>query len=74
MFVGPVIMATFVEADLKACLFSMLTGFALNVYLVLYAQVGWVEAPILQGLGGCVVYIVMVFFTNGMILKAAKAD
>jgi len=47
MFVGPVIMATFVEADLKACLFSMLTGFALNVYLVLYAQVGWVEAPIL---------------------------
>lgn len=69
MFVGPTIMRIFMEANLLACFLSMTTGFAMNVYLVLYAEVGWVEAPILAGLAGSVVYVVIGYIANGMRLK-----
>jgi len=64
MFVGPIIMRTIVESNLKTCFASMLTGFIVNVILVLWFDVGWVEAPILAGLAGCIVYLVMGFMGN----------
>lgn len=64
MFVGPIIMRTIVESNLKTCFASMLTGFIANVILVLWFDVGWVEAPILAGLAGCIVYLVMGFMGN----------
>jgi sodium/proline symporter len=64
MFVGPIIMRTLVEADLKTCFMSMVTGFAVNVILVLGFDVGWVEAPIIAGLAGSVVYVAMGLAAN----------
>lgn len=64
-FVGPTIMRVFVEADLPTCLSSMITGFVVNVILVFILDVGWVEAPIIAGLAGSIVYIVMGYITNG---------
>jgi len=64
MFVGPIIMRTIVEADLKTCFMSMVTGFAVNVILVLGFDVGWVEAPIIAGLAGSVVYVAMGLAAN----------
>lgn len=61
MFVGPTIMRSIVKADLKACFASMVTGFVTNVVLVVGFDVGWVEAPILAGLAGSVVYLSMGF-------------
>jgi sodium/proline symporter len=69
-FVGPTIMRVFVEADLRACLSSMLVGFVINVLLVFKLAVGWVEAPILAGLAGCVVYVVVGYINNGGSRKA----
>ena len=74
MFVGPIIMRVFVEANLMTCLLSMVTGFSLNVYFVLFANVGWVEAPILAGLAGSVVYVVMGYICNGMSRKPVPAE
>lgn len=65
-FIGPTIMRVFVEADLKTCFASMLTGFIANVILSFGMNIGWVEAPILSGLVGSVVYLVMGYVTNGM--------
>jgi Na+/proline symporter len=64
-FVGPIIMRVFVEADLRACLASLLVGFLGNVFLVFKMQVGWVEAPIIAGLAGSVVYLIMGYINNG---------
>ncbi|OLS02404.1 sodium:solute symporter family protein [Tissierella creatinophila] len=64
-FVGPIIMRVFVEADLKTCLASMLTGFTINVILVFWLKIGWVEAPIIAGGAGALVYVVMGYITNG---------
>lgn len=64
MFVGPTIMSTLVEGDLKTCLASMVTGLIVQVLLVLQFSVGWVEAPILAGLAGSVVYLVMGLMVN----------
>ena len=61
MFVGPTIMRTLVTADLRTCLASMATGFAANLLLVLKFNVGWVEAPILAGMAGSAVYLIMGF-------------
>ena len=61
MFVGPTIMRTLVTADLRTCLASMATGFAANLLLVLKFNVGWVEAPILAGIAGSAVYLIMGF-------------
>ncbi len=66
MFVGPIIMRVLVEANLLACFSSMIVGFSLNVYLVLFAKVGWVEAPIMAGVGGCIVYLILGYVGNGM--------
>lgn len=66
MLVGPTIMITLIEGDLKACIASMATGLIAQVVLVLRLQVGWVEAPILAGFLGCVVYV-------GMALAAKKS-
>lgn len=66
MFVAPIIMRAFIEANIQTCFASMLVAFIMSAVLVLYAKVGWVEAPILAGLCGCVVYGVMGFITNGM--------
>jgi sodium/proline symporter len=57
-------MRTLVEADLKTCFMSMVTGFAVNVILVLGFDVGWVEAPIIAGLAGSVVYVAMGLAAN----------
>lgn len=65
-FVGPTIMRVIVEADLKTCLSSMVTGFITNVILVFLFEVGWVEAPIIAGAAGSIVYLVMGYITNGM--------
>ena len=65
MFVGPTIMRTLVEANLKTCFASMVIGFITNILLVFKYNVGWVEAPILAGLCGAIVYLVMGFITNG---------
>lgn len=64
-FVGPTIMRVFVEADLRTCLASMITGFIVNVVLVFLFEVGWVEAPIIAGLAGSLVYVIMGYITNG---------
>lgn len=73
-FVGPTIMRVFVEADLRACLSSMVVGFIVNVLLVFKFAVGWVEAPILAGLAGCIVYLVMGYINNGGSRKAKIAE
>lgn len=64
-FVGPTIMRVFIEADLRTCFASMIVGFLVNVYLVFILQIGWVEAPIIAGAAGSVVYIIMGYITNG---------
>ncbi len=64
-FVGPIIMRAFVKADIRTCLASMLTGFFLNVIFVFKLSLGWVEAPILAGLSGTAVYLIMGYITNG---------
>lgn len=71
MFVGPIIMRTIVESNLKTCFASMLTGFIANLILVLWLDVGWVEAPILAGLAGSAVYLVMGFLANDGKRKSA---
>ncbi len=65
MFVGPTIMRAFVKADLRTCLASMVTGLFSNIILVAGFQVGWVEAPIIGGLLGSLVYVVMGYILNG---------
>lgn len=65
MFVGPTIMRVFVKADLRTCLASMVTGLISNILLVLAFSVGWVEAPIIGGLLGSLVYVVMGYVLNG---------
>ena len=64
-FVGPTIMRVFIEADLKTCFASMVTGFIVNVFLVFVLKIGWVEAPIIAGAAGSIVYVVMGYITNG---------
>ncbi len=64
-FVGPTIMRAFIEADLKACFASMITGFIVNIYLVFVLNVGWVEAPIIAGAAGSIVYAIMGLIANG---------
>lgn len=60
MLVGPTIIRTFIEGNLLTCLLSMLTGFFGNVYLVLiYGKFGWVEAPIIAGIAGSLVYMIV---------------
>lgn len=66
-FVGPIIMRAFVKADIRTCLASMLTGFFLNAIFVFKLNLGWVEAPILAGLAGAVVYLIMGYITNGWV-------
>ena len=66
MFVGPIMMRTIIKANATTCIASMLTGLLTSTIFILYLNVGWVEAPILAGLCGSVVYIVMGFITNGM--------
>lgn len=73
-FVGPTIMRVFVEADLRTCLSSMLVGFIVNVILVFQFAVGWVEAPIIAGLAGSVVYIIMGYVSNGGTRKPKKLE
>jgi sodium/proline symporter len=64
-FVGPIIMRAFVKADIYTCLASMAIGFLCNVLFVFKLQMGWVEAPILAGLAGTVVYLIMGYIING---------
>ena len=67
MLVGPTIIRTFIEGNLLTCLLSMITGFFGNVYLVLiYGKFGWVEAPIIAGIAGSLVYMIVGYVTNGM--------
>ena len=66
MLVGPTIMRTIVDANLMTCFLSMLTGFCANVYLVIYGGMGWVESPIVAGIAGSIVYLVIGYVTNGM--------
>lgn len=66
MLVGPTIMRTIVDANLTTCFLSMLTGFFANVYLVIYGGMGWVESPIVAGIAGSIVYLVVGYVTNGM--------
>jgi len=73
MFVGPIIMRTIVVADLKACLASMLVGFVSNVLLVFVIKAGWVEAPILAGIAGSIVYLLMGLSANGWKRKPKTA-
>lgn len=65
MLVGPTIMSSLVEGDLRACLGSMSAGLLAQILLVLRFNVGWVEAPILAGLAGSAVYIVLALAANG---------
>lgn len=71
MFVGPVIMRAFVKANLKVCLYSMLTGFVVNVILVFFFKIGWVEAPILAGLAGSIIYLVFGYLGKSKIQAVA---
>jgi len=64
-FVGPTIMRVIVEADLRTCFASMITGFIANIILVFVFDTGWVEAPIIAGSLGSVIYIIMGYITNG---------
>ena len=69
MLVGPTLMRTIVDANLLTCFLSMLTGFFCEVYLafsVYTGDDGWVMAPIMAGLAGCIVYLVVGYLTNGM--------
>lgn len=66
MLVGPTIIRTFIDGNLLTCLLSMATGFFANVYLVIYGGLGWVEAPIIAGIGGSLVYMIVGYITNGM--------
>jgi len=65
-FVGPIVMTAIVEGNLHTCLFSMITGFITNIILVFVFEVGWVEAPVIAGLAGSIIYIIMGYITNGM--------
>ncbi|NLM06542.1 MAG: sodium:solute symporter family protein, partial [Tissierellia bacterium] len=69
MFVGPTIIKAFVDANAKVCFWSMLTGFFVNIILVFNFDIGWVEAPILAGLAGSIVYFVLGYVLNGMSFK-----
>ena len=66
MFVGPIIMRTIVKANITAALSSMVVGFVLSTIFILKFKVGWVEAPIISGLCGSIVYLVVGFIGNGM--------
>ena len=72
MFVGPIMMRTIIKANATTCIASMLTGLLTSTIFILYLNIGWVEAPILAGLCGSVVYIVMGFITNGMKREASN--
>lgn len=63
-FVGPIIMRVFVESDLRTCISSMIVGFFVNIILVFKFQIGWVEAPIIAGLAGSTVYVIMGYAIN----------
>ena len=65
MFAGPTIMRILVKADLRSCFASMVTGLLSNIILVLAFSVGWVEAPLIGGLIGSLVYVIMGFILNG---------
>lgn len=71
-FVGPTVMHVFVEADLRTCFVSMLVGFIANIVLAFGTDAGWVEAPIIAGLAGAIVYFVMGYVTNGMCCKVEE--
>ncbi len=71
MFLGPIMVRFFIEANIKTCLVSMLVGLVTNGLFTLGLSLGWVEAPILAGLCGGAVYAVMGFVTNGMKFKAS---
>lgn len=74
MLVGPTIVRTFITGNLLTCLLSMLTGFCSNVYLVLYGGLGWVESPIVAGIAGSIVYMIVGYISNGMRAKPAAAQ
>ncbi|MEI0541980.1 sodium:solute symporter family protein [Brachyspira pilosicoli] len=58
MFVGPIMMKPFIQANITACLLSMITGLVTSTLFILKLNVGWVEAPIYAGLCACFVYVV----------------
>lgn len=66
MLVGPTIIRTFIDGNLLTCLLSMITGFFANIYLVIYGGLGWVESPIIAGIAGSIVYMIVGYITNGM--------
>ena len=66
MFVGPIMMRPIVKANITAALSSMVVGFVLSTIFILKLKVGWVEAPIISGLFGSIVYLVVGFIGNGM--------
>ena len=66
MFVGPIMMRPIVKANITAALLSMLVGLITSTIFILKLNVGWVEAPILAGLLGSIVYLVAGFVGNGM--------
>jgi len=72
MFVGPIMMRTIIKANAITCIASMIVGLILNITLVFGSDLGWVEIPILSGLCGAVVYVVMGFITNGMKREVAN--
>lgn len=72
MFVGPIMMRTIIKANAITCIASMTTGLILNIILVFGSELGWVEIPILSGLFGALVYVIMGFITNGMKREVAN--
>ena len=59
-------MRPIVKANITAALISMLVGLITSTIFILKLNVGWVEAPILAGLLGSIVYLIVGFVGNGM--------
>lgn len=74
MFVGPIMMRTIMETNLKTCFASMVVGFLSNVLLVFVFKAGWVEAPIIAGALGSVVYLAMGYVTNNSKVNFEKKE
>lgn len=70
---APTICNILVKADAKTCFISMVVGLLTIIFLNLFTEVGWVEAPIIGALVSGLVYTIMGYVTNGMSRTPVKA-
>lgn len=62
-FAGPVLIGTFWKGTATGALWSIVSGFSVSGYLLLFADLGWVEPPIYGTITGSLVYLVASLLT-----------